>query len=98
MNLFGYLHEDWADDYDDVSDAIRAFALGEPEYAPLVRADIEATVDRCRTEVDLVRALRQLGLAYAPVADGWSSQRSWLLAVADDIDRLRTPVSPASGA
>jgi hypothetical protein len=95
INLFGYLHEDYEDDYGEARWAVDAFAREEPVYAPLVRADIFEITQQLSDESELRKALLALGLAYRPAADGWESHRSWLLSTADAIDRV---LSTATGA
>lgn len=80
--LFGYLHQDWADDYDNVWEAVSAFKRDE------VVATIE---DACRQLAELERAapsendLRDLivvrmGSGYWPPGDGYTFG-SWVRAL-----------------
>ncbi|HEX8096361.1 contact-dependent growth inhibition system immunity protein [Jatrophihabitans sp.] len=86
--LGGYLHEDWADDHPTALQAIDEFAHAEPDYAPLIRADVDEVVGRFRSEAELAVQLRKLGLVYRIQFDGWTSHRDWLLAVADRVDEV----------
>jgi CdiI immunity protein len=94
-SLFGYLHEDWADDYADAWMAVEDFATGQPAEAPLLRGDVEALVKQYSSDPELEHRLFNLGLRYRPAADGWSSERVWLLAVADRVEQTlrRTPAA-----
>jgi hypothetical protein len=85
--LGGYLHEDWADDYQDAWRAVDDFVQSEPDYAPAIRADVDEVLARCGSEAELTLQLRKLGLAYYPASDGWVSKRTWLLVVADRVDQ-----------
>lgn len=87
-NLVGYLHEDWADDYEDAWYAVEDFVQNEPADAPLLRADVESAISVSSTELQLEQRLFDAGLRYVPSDDGWHSHGQWLLAVADRVDEL----------
>ena len=86
--LGGYLHEDWADDYPTALQAIDEFAHAEPDYAPLIRPDVDEVVRRFGSEAELAIQLHKLGLVYRIQFDGWTSHREWLLEVADRVDEI----------
>lgn len=86
--LGGYLHEDWQETYHDAWLAVEGFVHFEDDYAPLVRNEITEVLDQFQSEADLHRRLLRLGLGYHPPADGWTSYRDWLLAVADRVDEI----------
>ena len=94
--LFGaYLHEDWADDYADLWDAVDSFARRQPVHAPAVRGEVEQVLAACESEAALEECLERLGLIYYPPGAGWASHRAWLLAVADRVEQTlrRTPAA-----
>ncbi len=91
----GYLHEDWADDYADVWQAVDDFVRSQPSYAPAVRGEVEQVLTECKSEATLEECLDGLGLVYYPPGLGWSSYRTWLIAVADRVDDVRRK-SPAA--
>jgi hypothetical protein len=84
----GYLNEEWYLEYGDPWVAIERFVLWEPDYAPFIRADIEALTSQCVTDQDLETELDRFGLGYAATTAGWKSYGAWLLAVADRVDEL----------
>lgn len=86
--LAGYLHEDFA--YLDGSawGAVESFTRNQPEEAPQLHGEITDLLSLCQSESELERAVARLGLNYLPSADGWTSYRTWLLAVADRVDDL----------
>lgn len=86
--LGGHLHEDWADDYADVWEAVDAFVHGQPSYAQAVPSEIKELLDRCDSEAALEQCLIELGLVYYPPGLGWSSYRTWLLAVGDRVEEV----------
>ena len=84
----GYLNEDWPDEYGDPWLAVDRFVLWEPDYAPLVRADVEQLVAACGSDDEIEKIMDRFGLGYAATTDGWSSYRAWLLAVADRVEEI----------
>jgi hypothetical protein len=84
--LGGYLHEDWADDYPDLWHAVDDFSDGEPQAAPHIRTDVDHVLTQCRSEEEIQRTVRALGIKYYPPGDGWDSYRAWLLAVAAHVE------------
>jgi hypothetical protein len=87
-NLVGYLHEDWADDYESAWQGVEHFVQSEPADARRLRAGIESVVRVSGSELQLEDRLFDAGLRYQPSDDGWGSYREWLLAVADRVDEL----------
>jgi hypothetical protein len=91
----GYLNQDWPEEYGDPWLAVEAFVRYEPEYASLLRADVESLIAQCHSDRELERRLDKFALGYAATNGGWSSYSTWLQAVADRVDELlRT--SPAA--
>jgi hypothetical protein len=84
--LGGHLHEDWADDYADVWQAIDAFVARQPSYAPAAPGEIAQLLDECGSDGVLEQRLEDLGLVYYPPGLGWKSYRTWLLAVSDRLE------------
>lgn len=91
----GYLHEDWAEDYADFLHAIDAFVENEPSYAPAAPSESARLLGECATDEILEQRLDDLGLVYYPPGLGWSSYRSWVLAVAARLDEAlhRSPAA-----
>ncbi|HEX8092580.1 contact-dependent growth inhibition system immunity protein [Jatrophihabitans sp.] len=85
--LGAYLHEDWAEDYPDLWHAVDDFTDGEPQSAPHFRADVEQVLGQGQSEQEIQQSLRQLGIVYYPLGDGWDSYRAWLLAVAAHVEK-----------
>ncbi len=67
----------------------------EPGHAPALRAEIDKVLRESSSESVLEQRLVRLGLGYLPAADGWSTHRQWLIAVADRVDDVRRK-SPAA--
>ncbi len=86
--LGGYLNEDWTDDYADAWQAVDDFPRSQPSYALRLRREVEDIVAHCTSEQALDAQLTRLGLGYRIQADGWTSHREWLLAVADRVDEV----------
>ncbi len=93
--LAGHLHEDWADDYTDSLQAVDGFVKGQPSYAPDAPRELAELLAQCDSEVKLERALVDLGMDYYPLGDGWTSYRTWTLAVATRLDEAlhRSPAA-----
>jgi hypothetical protein len=83
-----YFHEDWKDDYGDPWSAIDDFARGENQSADEIRDLVAETLQLYPTEAALDQYLFDIGLRYRIEADGWTSHRDWLLAVADRVDSI----------
>jgi hypothetical protein len=88
-NLLGaYLNEDFHCDYPTAWRAVEDFARREPSYAVALRAQIDAVLRENTSETSLERRLIELGLGYLPSADGWTTHRRWLVAVADRVEEV----------
>jgi len=83
-----YLHEDFADCHGSARGAVESFARDEPEYALQIRREIVYLLSRSQSESEVESALVDLGICYLPTGDGWPDHRSWLLAVADQVDAI----------
>lgn len=83
-----YLYQSFTDEYRDAWAAVEDFALSEFAYASLLRCDVNKVLARYSAELELDQYLDHLGLGYHPPADGWTSYRDWLLAVADRVDEI----------
>lgn len=90
-----YLHEDFAYCHGSAWGAVDAFAQEEPDHAPQLRNEITEFLTDHQSGDDLEGAVDRLGLMYLPSADGWTSHRAWLLAVADRVDDIvrRSPAA-----
>lgn len=86
--LGGYLNEDWADDYADPWQAVDDFPRSQPSYALKLRGEIEDILRHCTSENALDAQLTRLGLGYRIQAHGWTSHRTWLLAVGDRVEEV----------
>jgi CdiI immunity protein len=86
--LGDYLHEDYAYCHGTAWGAVDTFAQEERHYASQLRIEITDILTACQSEPELERAVARLGLNYLPSADGWTSYRAWLLAVADRVDDI----------
>lgn len=91
----GYLNEDWYLEYGDPWVAIERFVLWEPDYAPRVRTDVDKLIAQDRSDEEVEQMMDKFGLGYDAVGAGWSSYRTWLLAVADRVDQI-LHTSPAA--
>ena len=91
----GYLNEDWYLEYGDPWIAIERFVLWEPGYARGVRADVDKLTAQCGADEEIEQIMDSFGLGYDAVGAGWSSYRTWLLAVADRVDQI-LHTSPAA--
>jgi hypothetical protein len=93
--LGGYLHEDFADVHGSAWGAVAEFAREEPDYAPQLCREITELLSACTSEAELDSALVELGTCYLPAGDGWDSDRTWLLAVADRVEQIlhKTPAA-----
>ena len=86
--LGGYLNEDWADDYADPWQAVDDFVHSQGSDAVNLRRAITDTIRQYPSQDALYARLLRLGLGYRIQADGWTSHRDWLLAVADRVDEI----------
>ena len=87
--LGAYLHADWRMDYPDSLAAVTDFARSEADSAPNLREEITTLLAEVPNEAELREyLLTELDTWYLPDADGWSSNRAWLLAVADRVDEV----------
>ncbi len=76
--LQGYLHLDWPEEYGDPWCAVADFLRSEPEYAPLLAAEVSDLLVAASGEDDFRRVvLEDLGSGYLPEADGWTYE-GWL--------------------
>lgn len=82
-----YLHEDWADDGDDVWDVIDDYARSD-DQAPLLGAEVEVILAAGPTETALRHlVLKRLSSGYAP-DEGGLTFREWLTAVAARVEQV----------
>jgi hypothetical protein len=86
--LGGYLNEDWADDYADPWQAVDDFVQSQHSDALNLRHAIEDVIRQYPSEDALFARLLRLGLGYRIQFHGWTSHRTWLLAVADRVDEI----------
>jgi hypothetical protein len=84
----GYLNEDWYMEYGDPWSAIERFVLWEPDYAPLIRSEVNAVISQSASDHDVEKVLDGFGLGYAATSAGWDTYGNWLLAVADRVEEL----------
>jgi hypothetical protein len=93
--LAGYLHEDFMIVHGSAWGAVEDYAHDQVEFAPQLHGQIADLLEAFPSESSLEAAVSSLGLNYLPAADGWTSYRSWLLAVADRVDAI-VRTSPAA--
>ncbi|MEO7260751.1 MAG: contact-dependent growth inhibition system immunity protein [Jatrophihabitantaceae bacterium] len=86
--LGGYLNEDWTDEYADPWQAVDDFVQSQHSDALHLRHAIEDVIRQYPAEDALVARLLHLGLGYRIQADGWTSHRDWLLAIADRVEEV----------
>jgi hypothetical protein len=48
---------------------------------------VEQVLGQGQSEQEIQQSLRQLGIVYYPLGDGWDSYRAWLLAVAAHVEK-----------
>ena len=88
-----YFHEDYAEVHGSPEGAVDDFVRMDRHQAERVGPEIESLISQTG-DADLAETLWDYGLAFNPLARGWTSHRGWLLAVAAQIeDRLKKPGS-----
>jgi hypothetical protein len=75
--LGAYLHQDWPDEYESPSAALRDFVSGEPRYAEDLPAEIEQVLSSTADDAALDETLGNLGSFFVPSRAG-QSPRDWL--------------------
>ncbi|MBS0661197.1 MAG: hypothetical protein JSR82_23510 [Verrucomicrobia bacterium] len=82
--LGGYLHEDWADEFDRWEEALAHYLRQEPAAeVERCRVELRELVVTRRTDAELGAFCQDLGCAYLPDG-GW---RKWLKAVLTQLER-----------
>lgn len=87
--FFGaYLHQDWADFAESVGEVLEEFAsLADPSTVQAAIAEAGRLLEEGRSEADLRRLFRELGLDYRPEGDGMTPS-GWLAYVKRELERL----------
>jgi contact-dependent growth inhibition (CDI) system CdiI-like immunity protein len=82
-----FLHADWPDEYEDVDDAVHAFATGRPALAARLAAEVDNLLAEMLSDEQLEDMLvGHLGLAYRP--DRGVTYERWLREVAQRVRGL----------
>jgi hypothetical protein len=85
--LGGYLHQDWQDDYESPSAALRDFVSGEPSYVVDLPTEIEKVLNSTPDDAALEETLVDLGSGFLPSGAG-QNPREWLRSLKDETQRL----------
>lgn len=75
--LGAYLHQDWPDEYESPSAALRDFVSGEPRYAGDLPSEIDQVLHSEADDAALEETLVNLGSFFVPSRTG-QSPRDWL--------------------
>lgn len=75
--LGAYLHQDWPEEYESPSGALRDFVSGEPRYAGDLPAEIEQVLGSTADDAALDETLGELGSFFVPSRAG-ENPRDWL--------------------
>lgn len=91
----GYLDQNWLDEYGDSWAAVEAFVRWEPDFAPLLHADVKTLLEHVHSDSEVEQRLAKFGLGFAATNVGWSSYSAWLQAVAERVAELlrRSPAA-----
>ena len=82
--FFGaYLHQDWRDEYDSPSAALRDFVSGNPELAARLPDELEQTLLTTPDEATADELLADLGCSFVPSRAGLDA-RDWLRRLKDE--------------
>ena len=83
-----FLHADWPDEYEDVDDAVNAFAAERPALAARFGGEVEELLGHMLSDEQLADLLvGHLGLAYWPEGP-YVSYGRWLRSVAEDVAQM----------
>ena len=86
--FFGaYLHQDWREEYDSPSAALRDFVSASPGLAVELPAELERVLASTADDDALEEALVDLGSFFVPSRAG-QNPRDWLLALRDETKLL----------
>jgi hypothetical protein len=75
--LGAYLHQDWPEEYESPSAALRDFVYGEPRYARDLPAEIEQVLGSTADDAALDETLGELGSFFVPSRAG-EKPHDWL--------------------
>ena len=86
--FFGaYLHQDWREEYDSPSAALRDFVSASPALAADLPAEVERVLASSPDDENLEAALVSLGSFFVPSRDG-QDPRNWLRHLKDEAHTL----------
>ena len=86
--FFGaYLHQDWREDYESPSVALRDFVSGSPDLAVDVPQELERLLASTTDDSVLEEALANLGSFFVPSRSG-QNPRDWLRSLRDEAQLL----------
>lgn len=72
-----YLHQDWRDEYDSTTEALRDFVDGSPNLASRLPREVDQALDTTPDEVTADDLLANLGCSFVPSRAGLDP-RDWL--------------------
>jgi hypothetical protein len=86
--FFGaYLHQDWREEYESPSAALRDFVSEDSGYAADLPTEIEQVLTSTADDVALEETLVDLGSFFLPSRTG-QNPREWLRSLRDETQRL----------
>jgi hypothetical protein len=86
--FFGaYLHQDWREEYESPSAALRDFVSGDRDYAVVLSTEIEQILSSTADDAALEEMLVNLGSFFLPSQAG-HNPREWLRLLADETSLL----------
>ncbi len=87
--LGGYLHEDWADEFNSDFDAVQAMVTEAPEMVPKAAQEIRQLLSMHLDEKELGEFMfTKLGCYFDPEAKG-ETNRQWLEGVLEQWEKVR---------
>jgi hypothetical protein len=85
--LGAYLHQDWREEYESPSAALRDFVSGSPGQAVALPAELERVLASTADDESLEKTLVSLGSFFVPSRAG-QNPRDWLRRLRDEAQRL----------
>jgi hypothetical protein len=81
--LGAYLHQDWREEYESPSAALRDFIAGEPRFAVHLATEIEQVLASTADDAALEKGLADLGSFFLPSRAG-QNPREWLRGIQEE--------------
>jgi hypothetical protein len=85
--LGAYLHQDWREEYESPSAALRDFVSGDPRFAVELPTEIERVLTSTADDAALEEMLVNLGSSFVPSLTG-QNPRDWLRSLRDETQVL----------